>query len=143
MSIRSDCAGGRPHKRISSDPTCSIVLGSTTFKILLKYNQTLFQPYQKNNKPADILWSFFPNFANHSLITTADKNIYVLVKLDNQFSSLVTEGGRGRRCPAHTAPQLDPGDHEKIKWPPLLALKRVAQWTLAILGQAKRSWKRS
>ena len=50
---------------------------------------------------------------------------------------------RGRRCPAHTAPQLDPENHEKIKWPPLLALKRVARWTLAILGQAKRSWKRS
>ena len=50
---------------------------------------------------------------------------------------------RGRKCPAQRAPQLDLGNHEKVKWPPLLALKRVARRTLAILGQVKRSWKRS
>ena len=42
-------------------------------------------------------------------------------------SSLVTEGGG--------VPLI-----QLLK--SLLALKRVARWTLAILGQAKRSWKR-
>ena len=54
-------------------------------------------------------------------------------------SSLVT----GRRCPAQTAPRLYPRNHEKVKWPPLLAVKRLARRTLAMLGQAKRSWRRS
>ena len=76
LIVRSDCAGGRPHKRISLDPIFSIDSGSTTFKILLKYNQTFFQPFQKNNEPADILWSF-PIFANYSFIHTADENIYI------------------------------------------------------------------
>ena len=30
------------------------------------------------------------------------------------------------------AHRLDPQDHEKVKWPPLLALWRVARRTLAI-----------
>ena len=76
LNVHSDCALGRPHKRISSDPTFSIVLGSTTFKILLKYHQKFFPPFQKNNEPADILWSF-PIFANYSFIHTADENIYI------------------------------------------------------------------
>ena len=33
-------------------------------------------------------------------------------------SSLVT----ARRCPAPLEFQLDPQDHEKVKWPPLLAM---------------------
>ena len=43
-------------------------------------------------------------------------------------SSLVTEGGG--------VPLI-----QLLK--SLLALKRVAQWTLATMGQSKRSWKRS
>ena len=66
------CTGKTSQKNIFR----SIVLGSTTFKILLKYHQKFFPPFQKNNEPADILWSF-PIFANYSFIHTADENIYI------------------------------------------------------------------
>ena len=59
------------------------------------------------------------------------------------WSSSVQSLSPGRRCPAQTALRLDPQDHEKLKWPSLLALKRVARRTLAILGQVKWSWRRS